>query len=297
MLKILLYFLNCSLFLLACQCKTPSIASEPTKVAPPTQTPHQSKRLSQAQADSLPAFEGKPLPVSLARAIFGENVPDTSALHLLNGPLDADPEQEMVCWIEYSHDGKAVVLDRQNDQWQISEPVYLDFWHGEHQPRLDGKSRALKIYHYGWGSSYRSEMLGLYSVVDGTLVEVFRLLEWEGSDLNGFCGAQKSIRGTYRFKSRNLILASYVYTVKESTDDGWGKGRTIFQSRIEIPFHWSVDTLAYVPNIPKGFPEENPDLNDGEFSFDPYFEPTLYEIRAHGPKWKRLALCSQEDDQ
>jgi len=254
--------------------------------------------ISEVQLDSIIQLNGKSIPASLRKSLFAESIPDTIPIQGLFGQLDADDEPEQVIWYQNWDHGYATVLDHKNGQWHKSEPVYLDFNRGDHRPRMDAKARALLTYSYGSGSGYGSEVLNFYRFVDDTLTCVFQLLELESVILMNYCGTFRSIKGDYSLKSQDLIEATYLYEVMEIDFESNQKGRTIFKSRVNIPFHWSDASKVYLPKLPDRFRQESQVVyvDDGEFSFDYFFDSTLLHLKRHGPKWKRRALCNAEED-
>jgi len=252
--------------------------------------------ITEAQMDTLMHNKGKFLPPSLCKTLLTGSIPDTTTVFRLVGQLDADNEPEHVIWYQYMNYGFAVVLDHKNGYWQKSEPVFLDFYRGDHLPRMDAQARALLTYSYGSGSGYGSEVLHFYQLVSDSLSCVFKFLKLENARLTNYCGAFRTIKGNYTVKNQGLILASYQYKVAENKSESNRIGRTLFSSRINIPFRRSAAQHAFLPTLPDGFSEESTVvyLDDGEYSFDYFYAAALSHLKQHGPGWKRRALCNYE---
>ncbi|MBL7825885.1 MAG: hypothetical protein JNJ57_04585 [Saprospiraceae bacterium] len=277
------------LLLCAYACTNSPTVQTPPAAVPPTIA----HRLNQTEIDSLLNLQ---FSTSLLQRFYTTAVPDTVPIHRLSGQLDFDPEPEHVLWYQFETYGHAVVLDHQADGWIYAEPIMLDFMRGVHPPQLDSSAHALLVYSYGSGSSYSSEVISMHRLTNDSLVCVFQMLESEYSSLLPFCGAYKHISGQYTFKNKELIVADYLYQVWENDENG-DSGRRLLRSNIRIPFRWSAAQQVYLPELPEGFPQEEPILyiSDGETSFDPYIEPKLERLKRHGPKWVRKALCNQDE--
>jgi hypothetical protein len=277
------------LFLIACNSSSPS----PNPVSPLPQPVAEPPVLTQAQVDSLQALTGKAITPSLWRTLFEEDFEETPIM-ILSGNLDQDPEPELAFWYYWEAMramGEISVLDQKQSGWKKIGRHYLDFYGGMILPDLDTASRMLLSYSYGSGSGYGSEVLNFYQNHHDSLVCVFKLLETEGLCLLG-SGAFRSIHAKYEFKDSNQIIVTYRYQVN-ADDNSNRPGKLLFKAQLRIPFFWDSTCNRYLPRLPEGFPPMNSSegyLDEGESTFDPFYEPQLEQIKWHGPKWKREAL-------
>lgn len=257
--------------------------------------PVQHPGLSQAQVDSFRNLNGQIVPKSLWERIAEDSLPPT-AVYFLVGNLDEDPAKELVLWYAGDMLGRAVWLDKKAEIWEVIGNVELSFFHGNNPPRIDSATKMLLTYHYGWGSGYGSEILNFYQNRQDSLVCVLSLLESEFVHVMGST-AYRTISTQYQSMNPNQILAEFRYQVIAGEDDKKA-GKTIFEKRLAIPFNWTDSLNCFLPRLPKGFAQDANlrIIDEGESTFDPFFEKELYRLKWHGPRWKRRALGNPNEE-
>jgi len=287
----------CWLGLIACN--TPVIPPNQGASSPVMAPIARTSLFTQAQVDSLKTLSGKAITPSLWRTLFEEDFEETPIM-ILSGNLDQDPEPELAFWYYWEAMramGEISVLDQKPSGWKKIGRQYLDFYGGMILPDIDTANRMLLIYSYGSGSGYGSDVLNCYQNCMDSLVCVFKLLETEGLFLLG-SGALRTIHASYQCKDSSQILATYRYQVNAG-DNSCRPGKLIFKAKISIPFFWEETRKRYLPKLPEGFPPLNSIegfLDDGETSFDLFFEPGLKQIKWQGPRWKREALGNPNEN-
>lgn len=284
-----------TLFIIYCNKPVPS--TDQSTRFPPTKPAAEYHLFTQAQVDSLHVLTGKAIAPSLWRKLFEEDFKETPVL-MLSGNLDPDPETEIAFWYywEGPHPmGELCLLDQKQSNWKKIGTEYLDFCRGDTPPAMDTLHGILLTYSYGTGSGYSSEVLNFYQNRNDSLVCVFKLLELEGCHIPG-CSAIRTIQSQYQFKESDQIIATYNYSVSTDEDSPY-PGKTVFQKRLVIPFHWDSIQNRFFPKLPDGFPLLNSTegfLDEGESSFDVFYEDELEKIKWHGPRWKQVALGNPE---
>lgn len=258
--------------------------------AAPT-TDKKSPRITAAQMEELRRSEGRaPTPELWRLLATGADSVLHPVIQWLSGNLDDDPEEEVVIWYEtLEGGGTARWLDRQANDWVATGEFALDFWHGEHPPRIDTVLDALAVYNYGWGSGYGAETLGFYRYRD-SILEVFSLLESEGLSMNVYAGAIRHITGRYEALNDTSMMARYTYEII-CNDEGKHQGERVFYATLDIPYFRPETGLVYRAHPPA--PLSAGDFEGywtGEETFDLYFEPEIEQVRQTGPAWKKEAL-------
>ncbi len=255
--------------------------------------------LAQSQIDSLRMLHGKAIPLTLWSRLFEEPIQEIPVF-VLSGNLDQDAEEELVLWYYWEGMramGEICLLDSKPSGWKKIGTEYLDFYRGTTPPRIDTRNRVLLTYSYGSGSGYGSEVLNFYQNRDDSLLCVFKLLETEGLFMMG-SGVFRNIHATYQFIDSSQILATYHYQV-HAGDNSRRPGKMVFEAKLVIPFIWNPAQNRFAPKLPVGFPPLNSTegyLDEGESSFDPFYEPELEKIKWHGPAWKREALGNPNEN-
>lgn len=257
--------------------------------SPTSRAQTQRPRFSQTQIDSFRNLSGQVIPKSLWDKISEDSLPP-QAVNFLTGNLDEDPADEVVLWYAWETTGQAICLDKRGEVWENIGKIDLDFFRGNNPPSINSRGKMLLTYSYGSGSGYESEVLNFYQNQHDSLVCVLSMLESEYLYMLG-SGAERIISAQYVFKSPSLILTTFRYQVMAG-EESEHTGKMIFEKNLTIPFHWDDSKNCFLPKLPEGFPQDgNPGfIDEGESTFDPFFEKELEEIKQSGPRWKRRAL-------
>jgi hypothetical protein len=281
--------------LLYIACNTPVIPPGQGQQLPTSKPFVESNLLTQAQIDSLQTLIGKNITQSLWRTLFEEDFKEIPIM-MLSGNMDQDPEPELAFWYYWEGMramGEITLLDSTASGWKKLGSEYLSFYYETIPPSIDTANRMLLTYSYGSGSGYRSDVLEFYQIRKDSLVCVFKLLETENLCLLG-SGALRSIHAQYKCKDSSQIVATYRYQVNAG-DNNRHREKLVFKAQLSMPFFWDETRQRYLPKLPKDFPPLNSMegyLDEGESSFDQFYDPQLQQLKWHGPRWKREALCN-----